>query len=83
MEWLLVIDTSTLLDLMLGLGISFGVSFIFTAITEPNAVTFALFYILFSSVIVYTELLPIWVIYANLIILSVIAYIKIKGYGVE
>jgi len=65
-------------DLMIGLGIMFGLSIIFTFLTYQNIVSFLSFSLLFSGFVVWAGLVPSWVLTLNLIILITVIFYKAK-----
>jgi len=64
---------------IIGLGLSFGLAFIFNYLTKNNLRTFFIFFFIFNGFMVWAELLPSWTIVISLIVLVIIMYTSRKG----
>jgi len=64
---------------IIGLGLSFGLAFIFNYLTKNNLRTFFIFFFIFNAFVVWAELLPSWTIVISLIVLVIIMYTSRKG----
>lgn len=64
---------------IIGIGIAFGLAFIFSYLTYKDLPTFFVFLTIFDGFMVWCDFLPMWTLIICLIVLVIIAYIEIKG----
>ncbi len=71
-------------DWIIGLGLMFGLALVFNSLIFENLEGFIIFLTLFCAFVVYADLLPLWVLVFNIIILTITIYYEInkKGAGV-
>lgn len=63
---------------MLGIGIMFGLSFIMTVLTNKDLETFFIFLTIFSGFVVWSGLLPLWILVVSVIVLVLIITSKVN-----
>lgn len=68
---------------MLGLGIMFGFAFVMSALTFNNFSCFFIWLTIFSAVVVWAGLLPLWVLILCLMMLGVVLYLEVNEKGVR
>lgn len=66
---------------VLGLGIVFGLAFVFTMLTEQDLTTFFIFLCAMDTFAVMTGLLPFWTLVVFIIILVILIYMKLSEKG--
>jgi hypothetical protein len=77
----MLVEFSSTIDLLLGIGITFGLAFVFMLLTYKNFTSFMIWALVFSSFCAEAHLIPLWVFIA-LFIINIfqvgIEYSKIK-----
>lgn len=68
---------------MLGLGIMFGLAFVMTALTFKNMSCFFIWLSIFSGVVIWAGLLPLWVLILCILLLGVVLYLEVNDKGVN
>ena len=68
---------------MLGLGIMFGLAFVMTALTFKNMSCFFIWLLIFSGVVIWAGLLPLWVLILCILLLGVVLYLEVNDKGVN
>jgi len=63
---------------ILGIGIAFGMAFVFTLITIQDVSVFLAFLTMFVGFSVWAELLPVWSLILCFIVLTISLYVQIK-----
>ncbi len=66
---------------LLGVGIMFGLSFLMTVLTNKNVETFFIYLTIFSGFVVWSGLLPLWILVICVIILTLIMINKTSKRG--
>lgn len=66
-------------DWLIGLGLMFGLAFVFTALTFNKFECFLIWLTVFCGFVVWGGLLPLWVLVLCLISLSSVIFIEIKN----
>lgn len=74
----MILQEITDIETIIGIGLSFSLAFIFTAITKKDIHSFLCFLLFFMSFIVWSGLLPIWVLILNVIGVLTSLFIKIR-----
>lgn len=64
-------------DYLIGIGLSFGIALLFAVFTELNTDSFIIGFIIGSGFAVFGTLLPVYMIYFDIIILAVYIYFKV------
>ena len=65
-------------DWIIGIGLMFSLALIFSKITYNNLLSFFIFLTLFSGFVVASELLPLWVLILNIVLLTIFIYYQIQ-----
>lgn len=65
-------------DWIIGIGLMFSLALIFSKITYNNLLSFFIFLTFFSGFVVASELLPLWVLILNVVILTIFIYYQIN-----
>ena len=68
---------------LLGVGIMFGLSMIMNIMTFKNLIAFFIFLNIFNAFVAWADLLPLWTLVLNLIILTLIVFFQFKSQGVS
>ena len=67
------------LEWMLGIGLMFGLAFIFMYLTKKTVGSFFVWLVIFNGFMVWGGLLEPWTLVLTLIMLIIIIYVEIKG----
>lgn len=70
------------IEWVLGLGIMFGFAFFLNHITFDDMIGFLAYLTMFNGFVVWCELLPLWTLVLNCIVLVLVMYISMKNEGV-
>lgn len=73
MIWQISIDG---MEWILGLGLVFGLAFVFTILTVQEVPVFISFITIFMAFAVWTALLPLWTLIICIIILTTVIYLE-------
>lgn len=68
---------------LLGLGIMFGLAMIMNLMTFKNLISFFIFLNIFNAFMVWANMLPLWSLILNLIVLTLIVFFQFKSQGVS
>lgn len=68
-------------DWLIGVGLMFGLAFVFNYLTFEDLIGFFAWLTIFSGFVVWGGLLPLWVLYLNIIILVLIMYFSMRERG--
>jgi len=68
---------------ILGLGIMFALAMIMNMITYKNLISFFIWLTIFNSFMVWANMLPLWTLIMNIIILTMIIFFQFKSQGVS
>ena len=63
---------------IIGLSLMFGLALVLNKFTFENTEGFFIFFTMFNAFMVYGDLLPLWSLVLNIVILSIIMYIKMN-----
>jgi len=70
------------LDWIIGVGLMFGFAFVFNYITFDNILGFLAYMTIFNGFTVYANLLPLWTLILNIIVLVLVMYYESTNKGV-
>lgn len=65
-------------DWIIGIGLMFGLALVLNKMTFESLEGFFVFLTFFNAFVVYAGLLPLWSLILNIVILSIIMYIKMN-----
>jgi len=68
---------STEYEWLIGIGLMFGLAFGMSLLTYQTIETFFAFLTIFNSFVVWAELLPLWTLIVNILILTFMMYLSI------
>jgi len=68
---------------LLGLGIMFALAMIMNIMTFKNLISFFIFLNIFNSFMVWANMLPLWSLVLNLIVLTLIIFFQFKSQAIE
>jgi len=68
---------------IMGLGIMFALAMIMNMMTYKNLTSFFIFLNIFNGFMVWANMLPLWSLVMNLIILTLIIFFQFKSQGVS
>lgn len=69
------------LEWMIGIGLMFGLSFIFMYLTKKTISSFLVWLVIFNGFMVWGGLLDLWTLVLTLIIMVIVIYFEIKNAG--
>lgn len=83
MEWLIILLQFSMVgsEWILGLGIVFGLAFVFAILTKQKFEGFIIFVVMFMGFGVWSELLPIWTLIIGVIGITGIVYLNLRERG--
>ena len=67
------------LEWVIGVGLMFGLAFIFMILTKKTVSSFLVWLVIFNGFMVWGDLLDLWTLVLTLIILVIVIYSEIKG----
>ena len=67
------------LEWIIGIGLMFGLAFIFMFLTKKTVSSFFVWLVIFNGFMVWGDLLDLWTLVLTLIILVIVIYSEIKG----
>lgn len=68
---------------ILGIGIMFALAMIMNMMTYKNLTSFFIFLNIFNAFMVWANMLPLWSLVMNLIVLTLIMFFQFKSQGVS
>ena len=66
-------------DWIIGLSLMFGLALVMTKLTFESLSSFFVFLTIFNGFVVYGNLLPLWTLILNIVILSIIMYNELSN----
>lgn len=66
---------------VLGAGIMFGLALIATYLTYKNQIAFFVYLTIFNTFMVWAELLPLWTLVLDIMVLTVILFMQMRSQG--
>jgi hypothetical protein len=62
------------IDWLIGLGLMIGLALLFTYITYKDIITFFVWLNIFGGFVVWAQLLPLWIVVINLVVMTLILF---------
>ena len=66
-------------DWLMGVALMFGLAISFTFMTEKSLTTFFVYLTIFNAFMYWIAFLPLWSLVLNVIVLTLIGYIEMRG----
>ena len=66
-------------DWIIGIALMFGLALVLNKLTFESMPSFIIFLTIFNAFVVYGNLLPLWSLVLNIVILSIVMYIEMNN----
>lgn len=78
-----IVPSITGLEWIIGVGLMFGLAFIFMFLTKKTMGSFLVWLVIFNAFMVWGNLLDLWTLIMSLMVLIIVIYLEIKGKGLN